>query len=79
MKLTASLQKNLNPIKRELSSDDVTFMDFTICGANAVLIFVNDIVDKKAVGELILRPLAETIEETSVKKISETVLVPEKK
>ncbi len=79
MKLTASLQKNLNPIKRELSSDDVTFMDFTICGANAVLIFVNDIVDKNAVGELILKPLAETIEKTSVKKISETVLVPEKK
>ena len=79
MKLVQSLQKNLAPVKRELSSDDVIFMDFKIGRAEAALIFVNDIVDKNAVGELILRPLSTATVPPDEQALFSAVPVPEKK
>ncbi len=79
MRLTKVLNENLAPIKRELFSDDVTFTEFSACGKNAVLVFVNDITDKKSAGELILKPLSEATEEFSEEFVQNEIPAPEKK
>lgn len=79
MQLSASLTKNLAPIKRELQSDDVSFTEFTVYGKKAVLIFVNDITDKKSAGELILKPLSEAKTEFNEDFVKNEIPAPEKK
>ena len=56
MKLSNSLNENISLLKKALISDDITFLNVTISGLDCVLIFVNDLVNKDMLGELILRP-----------------------
>lgn len=79
MKLKASIQKNLSEIKKRLNSDDVSFMNFKIMDSPAALIFVNDIVNKEAAGELILKPLSELKEKFSEQIVADNIYSPEKK
>lgn len=56
MKCSKSLQKNVNYLKKLLDSDDVKFKDVKVGAKNGVIVFVADLTDKSAIGELILRP-----------------------
>ena len=79
MKLNKNLQSNLEYLKQKLPSEDVTFLEVKISNQNAVLIFVNDIVDKNAIGELILRPAAVFNKNVNSKNLYDAFLSPEKK
>lgn len=79
MKISDSLQKNLSELKAILQSDDLSFTQFSINGTPAALIFVNDIVNKEAAGDLILRPLVKLESPLNDKAIENLILSPEKK
>ena len=79
MKLQKSLQQNTDHLKGALSSDDVTFLSLKIKDVDALLIFVNDLIDKNNVGELILRPMQEFSGEIEEKTLFQAFHSPEKK
>ena len=56
MKLFSSLEKNLEKIEKIMRSDDLSVLRLEIGSTAAALIFAKDIVEKEAIGELILRP-----------------------
>jgi spore germination protein KA len=58
MKLTKNLNKNIDYLKEILASDDLSFLDMKVDKHDAVLIFVNDLINKDSVGRLILEPAA---------------------
>ncbi len=79
MKISESYQLAIETLKERLDSDDVTFMN---CGGktfNAVLVFINSLVDKKAIGDLILKPLNLISEKPDKEKLSSIFLSPETK
>jgi len=78
MKIEKTLDKNVNFLKSTLNSEDVTFLDLKIGNKNAVIVFINDLVDKNSVGELILRPASQTKGELDKTQIFELFLSPEK-
>ena len=79
MKLSNNLRSNVDYLKEKLPSEDVTFLDVKIGNADAVLVFVNDIVDKSSIGELILRPAANFNQPVTKQTLFDTFLSPEKK
>ncbi len=79
MNLYSSIQKNLKELKQNLTSDDITFLDLKAGEKSAVLIFINDLVDKDMLGELILRPLSKQENFLSEKELFDVFLSPEKK
>ena len=56
MKITQSLQKNKQALSQLQNSDDIVFLDLNIGKSTALLIFAKEIVDKDALGQLVLRP-----------------------
>lgn len=79
MKLSENLQDNLKYLKESLQSDDVMFLDIKVGDKDGALVFLKDVADKEALGELILRPLSKVsgdIDETTAENI---FLSPEKK
>lgn len=58
MKLCKDLNVNLKNIKKTLLSDDIEFLSVKICDKQSCLIFIKDIADKLAIGELILKPIS---------------------
>ena len=56
MKIFESLEKTVSLIKEKLTSEDITFLKMKVGQNSAVLIFVNDLINKDSVGELILKP-----------------------
>ncbi len=57
MKLCKNLNDNLTELKKTLISEDIEFLDLKIAKKKANLIFIKDIADKLAIGELILKPI----------------------
>ena len=51
MKLSNNLEKNLELIKTKFLSDDVSFLNLNVGSSPAVLVFINDLVDKISVGD----------------------------
>ena len=56
MNLSLKLLDNANKLKEKISSDDITFLELSIGESDALLVFVNDLVDKQSIGKLILEP-----------------------
>ncbi len=79
MKMVKSLKINLDYLKKKLNSEDVTFLDVKIAKSNASLIFINDLVNKDAIGELILRPASTFIKPVNQKNLFDAFFSPEKK
>ena len=79
MKLFSSLEKNLEKIEKIMRSDDLSVLRLEIGSTAAALIFAKDIVDKEAIGELILRPAAGFSGEFTEKDSVKVFLSPEKK
>lgn len=78
MNLTASLNNNLKRVKDVLASDDVSFKKIKIGDKNGVIIFINDLTDKHALGELVLKPLLELDEKPSEQSVLDALQSPEK-
>ncbi len=78
MKICTSLQKNLDTIKQALTSEDVTFLQLKADKRQGVLIFVNDLVDKNLIGQLVLKPLSCTKEKLNDQQLFDLFLSPEK-
>lgn len=79
MEIFSSISKNVEFIKKNIQSDDVTNIDFKIGTKDATLFFAKEIVDKNAIGELILRPASKIMGETSESEIDNMFLFPEKR
>ena len=58
MQISKNLEDNIKKLKQELVSDDITFLDVKIHQTNGILVFINDLVNKDTLGELILRPIS---------------------
>ncbi len=78
MKLKKQLKDNIDFFKRTFSSDDVTFLDLKINDTDGVLIFVNDLVNKDALGDLILRPASQFNKPVNEQTLFDCFLSPEK-
>ncbi len=78
MKLTRTIDENVTYLKKKLASEDITFLDLTVGTKNAVLIFVNDLISKNEVGELVLRPTTLFSGEPSEDELFNAFLSPEK-
>lgn len=78
MKISRDLTENLNKLKNTFTSEDITFLDLEIGVRKGVLIFINDIVNKESLGDLILRPVSKMQGELDFEQISQKLLSPEK-
>ncbi|MBE7061971.1 MAG: spore germination protein [Clostridiales bacterium] len=78
MKISRDLTENLNKLKSTFTSEDITFLDLEIGVRKGVLIFINDIVNKESLGDLILRPVSKMQGELDFEQISQKLLSPEK-
>ncbi len=79
MNLYPEIEKNLKKVKKCLMSDDIIFLDLTLKKKKACLIFAGDIVDKNAIGELIIRPIENIEEDINEKTLLSSFYSPEKK
>ena len=79
MKLSKKLNENLSLLKKALVSDDITFLDVEIEKTKGVLIFINDLVNKDTLGELVLRPISFFKGKLNEKSLFSAFLSPEKK
>ena len=77
MKLTENLEQNVASLKKALCSDDVKYKKIKVGDKNGYIIFVSDLTDKTAVGELVIRPAAKINCVPNEKVLSETFLSPE--
>ena len=77
MNFTESLFKNVAALKKTLNSDDVKYKEIKIGEKKGCIIFVADLTDKAAVGELIIRPAARLSGTPDETTLSETFLSPE--
>jgi len=78
MKLSTDLENNVQTFKEILYSEDITFLDVDIGDKKAVLIFVNDLISKSEVGELVLRPASNFKGSIDEDKFFNLFLSPEK-
>ena len=79
MKTSTTLKDNLKYLKKTLNSEDITFLNLKIAKTDAVLIFINDLVNKDAIGELILRPAFNFKKTVNEKNLFDAFFSPEKK
>lgn len=78
MVLKKQLNQNLQYLKDKLQSDDITFLTVNLNKTDAVLIFPNELVDKNALGELVLRPVGQ-LGKINRESLYSAFLSPEKK
>ena len=79
MELKSGIEKSIEEIKKRLSSDDIIYHDLMIKSRKSYLIFAGDIVDKNAIGELIIRPIENIKGNVSEKTLLSSFYCPEKK
>lgn len=79
MEIYDNFTKSLKYLKGKLKSDDVNFLPVKTKKVTGYLIFIKDLTDKKAIGELVLRPITEMDYNPKVKSIKDAFLSPEKK
>ena len=79
MEISKNLDKNVKKLKQQLTSDDITFLDIKLHQTKGILVFINDLVNKDSLGELILRPISFCKENPNEIQLFEMFLSPEKK
>ncbi len=79
MNISKSLTANVKHLKTVLKSEDITFLDINVGKNKATLIFANDLVNKDALGELILRPATNFVGALDENAFFDLFLSPEKK
>lgn len=78
MNLTGNLQEDLSLIKKRIKSDDAEFVKLKIGDYDGYLIFINTLVNKDYLGELVLKPSKELKGKPTKDEIFEAFLSPEK-
>ena len=78
MNLTGNLQDDLSLIKKRIKSDDAEFVKLKIGDYDGYLIFINTLVNKDYLGELVLKPSKELQGKPKKEEIFEAFLSPEK-
>ena len=78
MELLSSLTENIKSLKNYLNSQDILFTQISVGKNEGVVVFAKDIVDKTAIGELIIKPCAHFNDILSKENLSKTFLHPEK-
>lgn len=78
MKLSQTLKTNVDYLKQHLKSDDIAFTEVKAVHHTGIIIFAKDMVDKDAIGDLILRPLMKFEGEISVDNVDRVFLYPER-
>ncbi|MBR2498919.1 MAG: spore germination protein [Clostridia bacterium] len=79
MKMVKNLKTNIKYLQKTLDSEDVTFLEVKIKNTDAVLIFINDLVNKDAIGELVLRPAFNYDKPITAQNLFDAFFSPEKK
>lgn len=79
MKLSGNLASDSKAIKEILTSQDIEFLDVIAGEKKGLLIFARDLVDKEAIGELILKPLSHLQKDFLPNEFGDLFLSPEKK
>ncbi len=79
MIIANDLTENIKHLKSVLQSQDITFLQTAIGKTKAMLIFVNDLVNKDSLGELVLRPATQFEGQLNEQSLFELFLSPEKK
>ena len=79
MKLSKNLAENLKLLKNKITTDDADFIEIMIGDKKGAIIFINTLVNKDYIGELILKPTKELSGNLSEQQIFEAFLSPEKK
>ncbi len=77
MRFYKSFNKNIEYLKNNMQSDDLVFLPVKHKSKTAMLIFYKELTDKKAVGELIIKPLLDA--KTKNSSVFDVFLSPEKK
>ena len=78
MQVSKNLQKNIDEIDKRLQSDDIEKISIDIKKKKACLVFAREIVNKEALGELILRPLSNYKGKIDEDQLFSIFLSPEK-
>lgn len=78
MELSNKVENTVNLIKKRLSSDDIIYHEIEIKNRKGYLLFAGDIVDKNAIGELIIRPIENIKGRISEKTLLSAFYCPEK-
>ncbi len=79
MELFKDIEKTIEKVKKRLSSDDIIYHELMIKKVKSYLIFAGDIVDKNAIGELIIHPIENIKGKLTEKALSSCFYSPEKK
>ncbi len=79
MNLTKKLSDNIKYLKSRLTSEDVMFLQVKVGNKDGVLVFLKDVVDKEALGQLVLKPLSELRGSVTETELENAFLSPEKK
>ncbi|MBE7087049.1 MAG: spore germination protein [Clostridiales bacterium] len=78
MNISKKLKTNVEYLKKKLRSDDVEFLDITVKDVPVTLIFLKDVADKEALGELVLKPLSNMTAAPEKNSLENLFLSPEK-
>ncbi|MCQ2387883.1 MAG: spore germination protein, partial [Clostridia bacterium] len=78
MKLFSSLNKNLKYLKTRLDSNDICFSEIKVGNKNGIIIFVSDLIDKHALGDLVIKPITSISKKNTTHALLCSVLSPEK-
>lgn len=79
MKLLGKVKIDQEKIKKELTSQDIEFLNVSVNKKQGVLIFAKEIVDLEAIGELVLKPLVKVEKDLDEKEFFKLFYSPEKK
>ena len=78
MNLTGKLKADITKLKKNLTSEDIAFLEVSAGDRDAMLIFAKDMVDKDAIGTLILKPLSKIKSDFKEEEFTSLFLSPEK-
>lgn len=77
MKISSDFGKNVRALKSALMSDDVKYKEIKAGPKKGCLVFAADVADKAAIGELVLRPLANLKGRVNEKNLLKAFFSPE--
>ena len=78
MKIKKELKKSEKALAKLLSSDDMKTLCFPVAGKEVMLVFLDGLTDKQAIGRQIMLPV-KTLEEVSLESLEGCILEPELK
>ena len=78
MNIKNDIASNVKKLKESLTSEDISFLELKCGESDAVIVFANELVDKNAIGKLILEPATKIKGKFTAETAEKTFLSPEK-